>query len=430
MGKKQIQKEHWEGHDHQSIYNAAQAFQTGNPQAAQESINSIAEQLGDIMHTLGGKVQGMLVEDWRGAAAKSLQANMSEYFRASERGIISIRHVADRMPPLADAMSAAKRRIEPPMSDAQISQLKKSGSSDADIQQRKNQEQFFARLQMVGLFSEPVVREGDNVTDVRPPQGNNPGNITLQQPANGSESGAGGGGGGGQNGGGSGGGQGSGDLSKLTDGLADKNTKPAFSDGSGNQSGQGQGAGAGSGSGAGGGSPQSGSGGSGSGLGNALSGLGGSSDKTGSGLPLGSTTAAGYSSPSSSGSGAGTLSGPGALRGGAGVPGLGGGAGTNPAGIGGAGVRGGAMGMGGMGMAPMGGAHGRGGHGEEDDEHQTPEFLINWDNGNELFGDLPKASPGVIGDWSEHERAEKQRRESEKRRYKSMGWNVDFGDDD
>lgn len=83
-------------------------------------------------------------------------------------------------------MSAAKRSIEPPMSDAQISQLKKSGSSDADIQQRKNQEQFFARLQMVGLFSEPVVREGDNVTDVRPPQGNNPGNITLQQPANGS----------------------------------------------------------------------------------------------------------------------------------------------------------------------------------------------------------------------------------------------------
>ncbi len=42
----------------------------------------------------------------------------------------------------------------------------------------------------------------------------------------------------------------------------------------------------------------------------------------------------------------------------------------------------------------------------------------------------PNASPGVIGDWTEHERAEKQRRESEKRRYKSMGWNVDFGDDD
>lgn len=236
-------------------------------------------------------------------------------------------------------------------------------------------------------------------------------------------------GGGGGNGGGSGGGQGTGGANNLTDGLADKNTKPAFSDGSGNQSGQGQGAGAGSGGGSGGGSPQSGSGGSGSGLGNALSGLGGGSDKTGSGLPLGSTTAAGYSSPSGSGSGTGTLSGPGALRGGAGVPGLGGGAGTNPAGIGGAGIRGGAAGMGGMGMAPMGGAHGRGGHGEEDDEHETPEFLINWDNGNELFGDLPKASPGVIGDWSEHERAEQQRRESEKRRYKSLGWNVDFGDE-
>ncbi|MBB4854889.1 hypothetical protein HNP40_002281 [Mycobacteroides chelonae] len=430
MGKKQIEKEHWEGHDHQSIYNAAQAFQTGSPQAAQESINSIAEQLGDIMHTLGGKVQGMLVEDWRGAAAKSLQANMSEYFRASERGIISIRHVADRMPPLADAMSAAKRSIEPPMSDAQVSQLKKSGSSDAVIQQRKNQEQFFARLQMVGLFSEPVVREGDNVTDVRPPQGNNPGNITLQEPTHRPEgTGTGGGnntGGSGQNGGT--GGQGSGDLSKLTNGLADKDTKPAFSDGSGGQ-GQGQGAGSGGGSGAGGGSPQSGSGGSGSGLGNALSGLAGGLGKDGSGLAPGTTTSAGYNSPSGSGSGTGTLSGPGALRGGPGVPGPAAG-GTNPAGIGGAGIRGGGIGMGGMGMAPMGGAHGHGGKGEDDDEHQTPEFLINWDNGNELFGDLPKASPGVIGDWSEHERAEKQRRESEKRRYKSMGWNVDFGDED
>ncbi|WP_078321574.1 hypothetical protein [Mycobacteroides chelonae] len=429
MGKKQIEKEHWEGHDHQSIYNAAQAFQTGSPQAAQESINNIAEQLGDIMHTLGGKVQGMLVEDWRGAAAKSLQTNMSEYFRASERGIISIRHVADRMPPLGEAMSTAKRTIEPPMSDAEVAQKKKSGSSDADIQQLKNQEQFLARIQMVGLFSEPVVREGDNVTDVQPPKGNNPGNITLQQPSNGTETGTGGGGGGGQNGGG--GGQNPSSSNNLANSLADKNTKPAFSDGSGGQSGQGQGAGSGGGSGAGGGSPQSGSGGSGSGLGNALSGLAGGLGKDGSGLAPGNTTAAGFGSPSGSGSGSGTgtLGGPGALRGGAGVPGPGG-AGTNAAGIGGAGVRGGAMGMGGMGMAPMGGAHGRGGKGEDDDEHQTPEFLINWDNGNELFGDLPKASPGVIGDWSEHERAEKQRRESEKRRYKSMGWNVDFGDDD
>ncbi|MGH3723886.1 MAG: hypothetical protein ACRDUS_07135 [Mycobacterium sp.] len=425
MGKKQIQKEPWEGHDHQSIYGAAQAFQSGNPQAAKESINSIAEQLGDIMHTLGGKVQGMLVEDWRGAAAKSLQTNMSDYFRASETGILSIRHVADRMPPLGDAMSVAKSKIEPPMNDADVAIMKKSGKSDANIAQAKHDDEQHARGQMISLFSEPVVREGDNVTDVQPPKGNNPGNITLQQPTNRPESNN--GGGGGQNGGGGSGGQSPGDLSKLTDGLADKNTKPAFDQG--NQSGQGQGQGAGSGGGSGGGSPQSGSGGSGSGLGSALSGLGAGSDKTGSGLPLGSTTAAGYQSPSGSGSGTGTLSGPGALRGGAGMPG-GASAGTNPAGIGGAGVRGGA-GMGGMGMAGMGGAHGRGGGANEsDDEHETPEFLINWDNGNELFGDLPKASPGVIGDWTEHERADKQRRESEKRRYKSMGWNVDFGDDD
>ncbi|WP_165611526.1 hypothetical protein [Mycobacteroides franklinii] len=46
------------------------------------------------------------------------------------------------------------------------------------------------------------------------------------------------------------------------------------------------------------------------------------------------------------------------------------------------------------------------------------------DDGSELFGNLPKASPGVIGDWSEHDEVEKRREEAEIKRYKSMGWNV------
>ncbi len=77
-----------------------------------------------------------------------------------------------------------------------------------------------------------------------------------------------------------------------------------------------------------------------------------------------------------------------------------------------------------MGMMGGAGGHGKGGKGEEDDDHATPSYLINVDNGNELFGQSIKASPGVIGDWTENEEAEKKAREAEIRRYKSMGWNV------
>lgn len=148
----------------------------------------------------------------------------------------------------------------------------------------------------------------------------------------------------------------------------------------------------------------------------------------GSGLPLGSTTAAGYGpSGSAGGTGlaSGTAGGASALRAGGGLPGgATSGAGANPAAIGAAGVRGGAMGP--MGMMGGAGAHGKGGHGEDDDEHETPAILINLDNTYEFMGDLPKASPAVIGDWSEQEKADKQAQEREKRRYKKLGWDVEF----
>lgn len=422
---KQVSAEDWYSKSHAEIYAAGQAFLSGYPQTTQEMFHNKAQQLREAMTNTMREVQNEVANHWHGQAAIAMQTKYSEFFQEVDSYAGRIEDFGNKLPPLAGPMTEA-RKIKPPMTPQEEQALMKKftakgltqNAAQNAVDAQKAGEEDHARWQMTGNFSQPVVDHGRGATmddETTAPPGGGP-----------IQSGTGGGGG---TGGGSGGGQGTGGANNLTDGLADKNTKPAFSDGSGNQSGQGQGAGAGSGGGSGGGSPQSGSGGSGSSLGNALSGLGGGSDKTGSGLPLGSTTAAGYSSPSGSGSGTGTLSGPGALRGGAGVPGLGGSAGTNPAGIGGAGIRGGATGMGGMGMAPMGGAHGRGGHGEEDDEHETPEFLINWDNGNELFGDLPKASPGVIGDWSEHERAEQQRRESEKRRYKSLGWNVDFGDE-
>jgi hypothetical protein len=55
----------------------------------------------------------------------------------------------------------------------------------------------------------------------------------------------------------------------------------------------------------------------------------------------------------------------------------------------------------------MGGAGGAGhGRGTKDDEgeHKVPKFLINMDNTRQLVGEIPSASPPVIGDWSAHER--------------------------
>ncbi|AWG65733.1 hypothetical protein [Mycobacteroides abscessus] len=236
---------------------------------------------------------------------------------------------------------------------------------------------------------------------------------------------------GGNNGGGGGsssGGSGSGTQTPPSslDGLASKDTKPQLAGGEGQQAGAGQGQG-GQGSGSGGGTP---GGGQGAGSGGAGSGLG--SGSGGSGLPIGSTTAAGFSPSSTgtgvggSGSGVGGPSGLGALRGGAGLPGGAaagaGGGGVNPAGVGAAGVRG----MGPMGMMGGAGGHGRGGKGEDDDDHATPQILINYDNTDEFMGDMPAASPGVIGDWSEQEKAEKAAREREVRRYKALGWDVKF----
>ncbi|NLU84613.1 hypothetical protein [Rhodococcus sp. HNM0569] len=50
----------------------------------------------------------------------------------------------------------------------------------------------------------------------------------------------------------------------------------------------------------------------------------------------------------------------------------------------------------GMGM-PMMGAGARGAKGEDDTEHETPSYLVNVENGNELIGDIEPVSPPVIG---------------------------------
>lgn len=219
-----------------------------------------------------------------------------------------------------------------------------------------------------------------------------------------------------------------------TDGLAIKDTKPQLAGGDSQQAGagQGQGQGAGQGGGSGGGTP-----GGGTGSGGLGSGLGSGGKDSGTGLPVGSTTAAGFSPPST---GAGSGSGPTSGVAGGGLSGLRSGGlpsgatsgtgpgGGNPAAVSAAGVRG----VGGpMGMMGGTGTHGRGGKGEDDDEHGPSELLINAANGQDWLDDPRKVvAGGVIGDFTAIEDAVKKEREAEKRRFKSIGWNVKFSDEE
>ncbi len=351
---------------------------------------------------------------WTGkgpAAALSALAKRVTEYDDSETGI----------PALAGKMSTALAQDGEILTSAHhVAQAHPELGSGAPTD-RKKEELEAIRNEAQRLYTAPLEAKRPEITDSA---GQPMGGSMPQGPGanNGNSNGS------GASGSGSGGGSGTQTPPSSSDGLASKDTKPQLAGGEGQQAGAGQGQGSGSGGGQGagsgsGGSQGAGSGGSGSGLG---------SGSGGSGLPIGSTTAAGYSPSAATGtgvggSGAGT-GGPGglsALRGGAGLPGGAaagaGGGGVNPASVGAAGVRG----MGPMGMMG-GGAHGGHGKGEDDDDHATPSYLINVDNGNELFGAEIKASPGVIGDWTENEEAEKKAREAEIRRYKSMGWNVKF----
>lgn len=139
----------------------------------------------------------------------------------------------------------------------------------------------------------------------------------------------------------------------------------------------------------------------------------------GTGIGLGSAPGTG------SGLGAGSGVGSGAGVGFGGVGRLGGGASSGGIGVGGlasggitggglagsglgagarSGVAGGMSGIGGRtatggGMGAMGGgmAGGRGQSGSDDATHETPGYLVNIDNGNELIGDLPMVTPPVLG---------------------------------
>ncbi|OHU23442.1 hypothetical protein BKG77_07195 [Mycobacteroides chelonae] len=401
----------WQGMSHQEIASKLSGLGVESARAESDRWTSVYGAVSDSVDT-AMKVRSKLLdsESWSGEAANSAYDAVDRTYKkiadpdtglAAEAGKLSQAAEQD-----GETLIAASRVPNSyPVPDKNASKDEKQQALNA------------IRSAAQSTYTNPMSTDRPKVTDPDVQQlGAMPG-----------DQGGGNNGGGGNSSGGSGGGGGT-QTPSPSEGKAKGDTKPQLAGGEGQQGGAGQGQGQGSGGGQGGGQG-SGSGG-GQGSGGAGSGLG--SGSGGSGLPLGSTTAAGFS-PSSTGAGgggAGTgLGGPGgglsALRGGSGLPGGaagGNGSGINPAAMGAAGVRGGGP----MGMMGGGAGHGRGGKGEDDGEKATPQILINYDNTDEFMGDMPAASPGVIGDWSEQEKAEKAAREREVRRYKALGWDVKF----
>lgn len=401
----------WQGMSHQEIISKLTNLGVQSARAEADRWTAVYGAVSDSVDT-AMKVRSKLLDtdSWSGEAANSAYDAVDSTYKkianpdtglAAEAGKLSQAAEQD-----GETLIAASRVPQNyPVPDKNASKDEKQQALNA------------IRAEAQSVYTNPMSADRPKVTDP---------DVQQLGPTPGDQGGGGGNSAGGSGSGGSGG-NGT-QTPQSTDGSASKNTKPQLAGGDGQQAGAGQGQGSGGGQGGGSGVGQGSGSGGGQGSGGAGSGLG--SGSGGSGLPIGSTTAAGFS-PSSTGTGGGgsgtALSGPGGLSGlrGGGLPGGAvsgtGAGGVNPAGVGAAGVRGGPMGM--MGGA---GGHGKGGKGEEDDDHATPSYLINVDNGNALFGEEIKASPGVIGDWTENEEAEKKAREAEIRRYKSMGWDVKF----
>lgn len=401
----------WTSMSHGEIVAKLSALVAENAYNAGNQWTDIYTKASDAADKLDVARQKLATEGfWTGkgpaAALRTLSTRVTEY-DDSETGI----------PALAGKMSTALTQDGEVLTSAHhVAQAHPELGSGAPTD-RKMEELAAIRNEAQRLYTTPLEAKRPEITDSA---GQPMGGVMPQGP-------------GGNNGGGNGSGGGGQKAQSPSGavGLANRETKPqlAGSDGQQAGAGQGQGQGGGQGGGAGGGTPGGGSGSGGSGSGSSL---GGAKDPV-TGLPLGSTTAAGFSpSAGSPGAGSGLASGglsglragglPGGVASGTGS------AGVNPAAMGAAGVRGvgGSMGM--MGGA---GAHGKGGKAEDDDEHTTPEFLKNLDNGQELFGEQRKFVPGgVIGDFTALEDADKQAREAEKRRFKSMGWDVKFSDEE
>lgn len=400
MGKHSVSPEDWYKHDHQSIYDTAQGFDSGKVTAASQALSTIADRLHAIVDTAGLKVQGILVADWRGQAAEAAQEGFSGLFKRANTSVQTTREIANALPALGHAMDAAKAAIEPPVSEATA--LATAGTNSTLLSaanMARVGEQQHARYQMTSLFSQPAVDTSNRVDDVPNPTQvmgrfqNTTNNNTSNSIDTGSKS-----------------------LGQVQDQInnLDKigNTKPAFDQGA-------QGPGQPAGSAGGGQSAGQGTGGSGSG-------------SAPGGLPAGQGGLPGATRPTAKGLDDGYFSRPNSIlqdplgrnndkwvpvpKSPLGQDRIDGVPGGRPAGMPGASSAGygAGRGAGSMGMMPVN-ARGSGRGDGKDSGHKIPETLFNQDNTDELIGQLRNGAPPVIGELTPEEiKYQKQQQQQQK----------------
>nr|WP_296777103.1 hypothetical protein [Rhodococcus sp. (in: high G+C Gram-positive bacteria)] len=369
----------------------------------------------DFAHDLNTKVS----THWQGIAATAASDGVLRYANSSLWLMFASDALANKVQTTHDGVSQAKANVPPPGSDTLwdstvdvlSSPIRLFGSMKSrEYEREEAQEQ--ARTVMKTYYS-PAIRDAAAQVPVLP-QALNPltgseGFVSpAGQPGNGSfgpsyvpSSGSAGGGSGGF---------GVGPQSAPPDGPTSQDTATqastwAPSDTSSGQAGSGQGGSGQGGSAAGGPSTSTASAGGSTAGGTTAGGSPGSGSLFGGPEGNRSRNSAGGTGGSRFGGGSsGGAGGSGSGGGGLGGGGLGGGAGGSGSGAGGAGApgvgagagRAGTAGMGGMGgMAPPGG---RGGAGGGDDVHQTPGYLVDAVNGDELIGTLPLVAPPVLGE--------------------------------
>jgi hypothetical protein len=397
----------WQSRSHGEIVRLLGELNSDAAHEESQRWNNTSQAVSDSIDTALATRQKLLDDSiWGGQAAEAAYTRVDTFYKKAADPVIGLAAEAGKI------SQAALQDGETLISASRVAQNYPELGSGAPTE-RKNEELEAIRAEAQRMYTSQLAVTRPEITDESGQQPLGPLPVGTANENGGSNTGTGSGGEKLQS-------------SSPSDSLANRDTKPQLASGDSQQAGAGQGQGGGSGSG-GGGAP---SGGTGSGSGDRPgSGFSSGLKDSSIGQHVGGTTAAGYSpSPTGAGSGGSVAGGPGGglggLRGGTAIPGGTtsgtGGAGFNPAAVGSSGVRGaGPMGM--MGA----GAHGARGKGADDEDGKpTPPILMNVDNGNELFGELPKASPRTIGDWSEQEEMAKRNQEAEVRRYKSMGWDL------
>ena len=402
--------EFFESMSHDAIYAGAQSMRPGALSTHADKWHSVQAALDGMLLGYRLKIGGIIGSGWEGEGADAGRAAVDAFVGSGQRASEVMGSVKSRLQQAASAAEAVRAAVPPPEHVDTAAMLPlallnpPSAAAMAAAQQRAEEARQEAIRAMNAIYKPAMIPVGNGVPTFAAPVDPTAGGGGAGAP--GSGSGTGGGGGSSTRG--------------LWSGPGVINQENA-TDGASN--GQPDGA------------PGSADGSTAASDGSAASGSGSGGSDSGDQGDAAQTSAAATSSDSASGIAAGRPGGAGVGE--SGSNGAGYGAGGSGFGINGGAARrrddrndsasAGALGLGAVGGGAMGaplgadavrsgssvaaGAaaaarsgmpggvmpHGRNEKGEEDSVHETPGYLINVDNGNELVGEMPPAAPPVLG---------------------------------